>query len=149
MRQLTRRRKKFVTMGKKPASCQETPRPTDGELAILRVLWRQGPSTVRQVHGVLCDRGKPTGYTTVLKLMQIMTEKGSLTRDQSSRSHVYRPVDSAETTQRQLVGDLLDRAFEGSAGQLVLQALSAKKVSSDELADIRALLDAYEKGDDQ
>ena len=121
----------------------DRPRPTDAELAILRVLWRLGPSTVREVLEVL-EAEKPTGYTTVLKFMQIMIEKGLLDRDKSRRTHVYRPRVSAEKTRRQLVGDLLERAFEGSAEQLVVQALSAKKVSPDELAKIRALLDEME-----
>ncbi len=121
----------------------DRPRPTDAELAILRVLWRLGPSTVREVQEVL-DAEKPTGYTTVLKFMQIMIGKGLLDRDESRRTHVYRPRVSAEKTRRQLVGDLLDRAFEGSAEQLVVQALSAKNVTRDELAKIRALLDEME-----
>ena len=126
------------------AKSKRIPRPTDAELAILRVLWRRGPSTVRQVHDVLRAE-KPTGYTTVLKFMQIMTEKGLLLRDESSRSHVYRPQRPAEKTQQQLVGDLLDRAFEGSAQRLVMQALNAKKVTPEELAEIRALLDEIER----
>ena len=126
------------------AKRKRIPRPTDAELAILRVLWRRGPSTVRQVHDVL-SADKPTGYTTVLKFMQIMTEKGLLVRDETSRSHVYRPQRPAEKTQQQLVGDLLDRAFEGSAQRLVMQALSAKKVTPEELAEIRALLDEIER----
>lgn len=126
------------------AKSKRIPRPTDAELAILRVLWRRGPSTVRQVHDVL-NAEKPTGYTTVLKFMQIMTEKGLLLRDESRRSHVYRPQRPAEKTQQQLVGDLLDRAFEGSAQRLVMQALNAKKVSPEELAEIRALLDEIER----
>ena len=121
-----------------------SPRPTDSELSILRVLWQRGPSTVREVQEVL-NAGKPTGYTTVLKLMQIMTEKGLLLRDESRRTHVYRPRAPAEKTQRQLVADLLDRAFEGSADQLVMHALSAKPVSTEELAKIRALLEQLER----
>ncbi len=118
-------------------------RPTDAELAILRVLWRCGPCTVRQVHDLL-GKEKPVGYTTVLKSMQIMTEKGLLLRDESARSHVYRPQASAETTQRQLVGDLMERAFDGSAQRLVMQALHGKKASPEELAQIRALLEKIE-----
>jgi len=123
---------------------KQTPRPTDAELGILRVLWQQGPSTVRQVREVLVAE-KPTGYTTVLKFMQIMTEKGLLTRDESRRTHVYRPMVPAEATQRQLVGDLLDRAFGGSAEKLVMHALNAKRVSPDELSQIRSLLDELER----
>jgi len=120
-------------------------RPTDAELAILRVLWQHGESTVRQVHDVLNqDRG--TGYTTVLKLMQIMTEKGLVERDESERTHVYQARLTKEQTQRQLVGHLLDKAFGGSASQLVMQALAAKPASADELARIRQLLDELEGG---
>lgn len=120
------------------------PRPTDAELAILRVLWERGPSTVRQVHDVL-NSNRPTTYTTALKLLQIMTEKGLVCRDESQRSHVYEASLTEEQTQRQLVGDLLDRAFGGSAQKLVMQALSAKKASRRELADIRRLLDELEE----
>ena len=121
------------------------PRPTDAELAILRVLWRLGPSTVRQVQETL-SQGRETGYTTVLKLMQIMTEKGLVKRDETERSHVYRARLEEEQTQRQLVEDLLKRAFGGSARQLVMQALSSKKTSAKELAQIRELLDQLERG---
>lgn len=121
------------------------PKPTDAELAILRVLWRTGPATVRAVHTEL-SRVEPTGYTTVLKMLQIMTEKGLVTRDESQRSHVYRPVYSEQSVQRRLVSHLLDRAFGGSAKQLVLQALSAKRATPQELAEIRRLLDEMEGG---
>jgi predicted transcriptional regulator len=120
------------------------PRPTDAELAILRVLWQRGPSTVREVTEALeAERG--TGYTTALKLLQIMTEKGLVRRDESERTHVYEPRLTEEATQRQLVGDLLERAFGGSAQQLVVQALSAKRASREELAEIRRLLDELER----
>ena len=122
----------------------ELPRPTEAELAILRVLWDRGPSTVRDVTEALQEE-RGTGYTTALKLLQIMTEKGLVQRDESSRAHAYEAVVSAETTQRQLVTDLLDRAFGGSAQQLVLQALSTKRASRDELAEIRRMLDEFEK----
>ena len=118
-------------------------KPTEAELAILRVLWQCGPSTVREVKEAL-DRDKPTGYTTVLKLMQIMLDKGLLDRDESQRSHVYRTAVPAEKTQRQLVSDLIDRAFEGSARKLVMQALSSQQASPDELKTIRSLLDEIE-----
>jgi BlaI family transcriptional regulator, penicillinase repressor len=121
------------------------PRPTDAELAILRVLWRLGPGTVRQVQDTL-NQDRETGYTTVLKLMQIMTEKGLVERDETDRSHVYRARLKEEQTQRQLVDDLLERAFGGSARQLVMQALSSKKTSTKELAQIRELLDQLERG---
>ena len=127
------------------AQRKKPPRPTDAELNILRVLWQRGPSTVRQVHDVL-NRDKPTGYTTVLKFMQIMTDKGLLARDESRRTHVYRPKLPAERTQQQLVRHLLERAFEGSARELVMQALNAKKVSPKELAQIRSMFDEIEKG---
>ena len=116
------------------------PRPTDAELAILRVLWEQGPSTVREVHEVL-NSHRPSTYTTTLKLLQIMTEKKLVRRDESQRSHVYEARLTEEQTQRQLVGDLLDRAFGGSARKLVMQALSTKRASRKELAEIRRLLD--------
>ena len=115
-------------------------RPTEAELEILRVLWERGPSTVRQVHESLVAE-RDTGYTTTLKLMQIMAEKGLVTRDESSRTHVYAARSSQETTQRQLVSDLVQRAFGGSAAELVLRALSSHKTSSDELTEIRKLID--------
>ena len=121
------------------------PKPTDSELAILRALWRLGPATVRAVQAEL-NRAQDTGYTTVLKMLQIMTEKGLVKRDESERSHVYRPAASEQAVQRQLVGHLLDRAFGGSAQKLVLQALSAKKASPKELAEIRKLLEELERG---
>jgi len=124
---------------------QTPPRPTDAELAILRVLWQRGPSTVRQVHDLL-NSTRPTVYTTILKLMQIMTDKGLVRRDESERAHVYQPALSQAETQKRLVGDLLERAFGGSTMNLVMGALSAKKASAEELAQIRQLLDDYEGG---
>ena len=122
------------------------PRPTDGELEILRVLWREGPSTVREVHAIL-SRNKPaTGYTTVLKLMQIMADKGLVTRDESNKAHVYTAHAPEEQTQRAMVSDLLDRVFGGSASRLVMQALSSKKASPAELAEIRHMLDEFDNG---
>ena len=118
-------------------------RPTDAELEILRVIWSRGPSTVREVFAELKAK-RDMGYTTVLKLMQIMTDKGLLRRDESVRPQVYEPVRSQRHTQRQLIGDLLDRAFSGSPGNLVLQALSAKKTTAEERRQIRALLDELE-----
>jgi BlaI family transcriptional regulator, penicillinase repressor len=117
------------------------PRPTDAELGILRVLWERGPSTVRQVHEVL-SRDRPTAYTTALKMLQIMTEKGLVRRDETDRSHVYHARLTEDQTQRQLVRDLLDRAFGGSSSKLVMQALATKRASSEELGEIRRLLDA-------
>lgn len=124
---------------------QDLPRPTDAELAILNVLWQRGPSTVREVREDL-HRHRPAGYTTVLKFLQIMTEKGLVVRDESQRTHVYRPQISEADTQRQLVGDLLDRAFGGSSQRLVMQVLAAKKASPDDLNQIRKLLDNLERG---
>lgn len=121
----------------------KSPRPTDRELAILRILWDNGPSTVRQVNEAM-NKDEDTGYTTTLKLMQIMTEKGLLVRDESDRQHIYKPAFSEEKTQKQLVGDLLERAFSGSAEKLVMRALSAKKVSAKELTRIRKLLNELE-----
>jgi BlaI family transcriptional regulator, penicillinase repressor len=118
-------------------------KPTDAELAILRVLWTRGPSTVRQVAEAM-DR--ESGYTTVLKLMQIMTDKGLVKRDDAERTHVYMAAYSEDHTQRQLVSDLLDRAFGGSAAKLVLQALAARKASPEELAEIRKLIDKTRGG---
>lgn len=119
------------------------PRPTDAELEILRVLWERGPSTVREVHESLGD-SRGTGYTTVLKLLQIMTEKGIVRRDETERAHVYEARAPREETENVLVGDLLDRAFAGSASALVLRALSTKPASAQELAKIRKLLDDLE-----
>jgi predicted transcriptional regulator len=123
----------------------ELPRPTDAELAILRVLWERGAATVRQVHEVLAE-ARDTGYTTTLKLMQIMADKGLVTRDESARTHVYAARLTRDETQQQLVSDLLDRAFGGSAAALVLQALSAGETSPEELKQIRELIDRYRGG---
>lgn len=116
-------------------------KPTEAELAILRVLWRRGPSTVKGVHEALAS---PTGYTTTLKLLQIMADKGLVLRDESQRAHLYRARLAEEQTEGQLVGDLLDRVFDGSASRLVLRALSSRPASTDELAEIRRLLDRLE-----
>ena len=123
---------------------KDIPRPTAAELDILRALWQLGPATVRQVHEVL-NAEKPCGYTTVLKFMQIMITKGLLIRDESQRSHVYKPRVPAENTQRQLVADLLERVCEGSAEKLMMHAFSAKKISHEELAQIRKLLGNIER----
>jgi len=123
----------------------DTPRPTDAELEILTVLWSRGPSTVRDVHETIVKR-RPAQYTTVLKLMQIMAEKGLVRRDETERAHVYEAAKPREWTQRQLAGDLLTRAFNGSARSLMMGALSGRKVSKQELAELRQLLDEHEKG---
>jgi predicted transcriptional regulator len=118
------------------------PRPTEAEMAILSVLWEKGPSTVRDVHEALAERN--TGYTTVLKLMQIMAEKGLCARDESQKSHVYRPLLDAGRTRRRLVADFIDRVFAGSAAQLVESALGSKPASKEELDALRRLLDRKE-----
>ena len=115
--------------------------PTDAELDILAVLWRLGPSTVREVHEALC---KESGYTTTLKQMQLMTDKGLLVRSERFRSHVYEAAEPQEQTQKQIAGDLLKRAFNGSAKRLLMGALSAQRASNDELDEIRRMLDQFE-----
>ena len=121
---------------------RKTARPTDRELTILRILWDKGPSTVRDVNEAMNEDGS-TGYTTTLKLMQIMVEKELVLRDDSQFKHVYRHALTEEKAQKQLAGDLLDRAFSGSAEKLVMRALSAKKVSAKELASIRKMLEEF------
>ncbi len=123
----------------------DAPLPTDAELAILRVLWTDGPATVREVQARL---DTDQGYTTVLKHLQIMLDKGLVTRDESGRAHVYAPDIAEADTQRRLVRDLLDRAFEGSARQLVMRALSTEDVSPEELNQIRTLLDQIDDDTD-
>lgn len=121
---------------------KQTGRPTDSELALLAVLWEHGPSTVRQVHERLEDG---VGYTTVLKILQIMTEKGLVTRDESTRAHIYVAAHAREETQGRLVDDLVSRAFAGSASKLVMNALSSRRASREELDEIRRLLDDLEE----
>ena len=128
-----------------PSEAHQPPRPTDAELEILTVLWSRGASTVRDVHEAISAR-KPTQYTTVLKLLQIMAEKGLVRRDETQRAHIYEASRPREWTQRQLAGDLLDRAFSGSAKSLLLGALSSRKASREELAELRKFLEEYEKG---
>lgn len=125
----------ILHMGRKPL-----PKPTEAELALLRVLWERGPSTVREIWQQI-NRHQRAGYTTVLKLLQIMLEKGLVRRDETTRSHVYGPSLTEDQTQKQVVVDVLDRVFAGSARRLVMQALTAKKASPEELAEIRKLLD--------
>lgn len=122
----------------------ESPRPTDAELEILTVLWSIGPATVRNVYEVI-QRRRPAQYSTILKFMQIMADKGLLRRDETSRAHVYQTTRSREWTQRQLAGDLLERAFSGSAKALLIGALSAKRATEEELANMRKLLEEYGK----
>jgi predicted transcriptional regulator len=121
-----------------------TRRPTDAELEILSVLWQRGPSTVREVYETI-NKARPTGYTTILKLMQIMTEKGLVQRDEGQRAHVYEARLAQGETQRQLVGHLLNRAFDGSAAKLLLHVLSDKKASAEDISEIRELLDKFER----
>ena len=122
----------------------DAPRPTPSELQILEVIWELGPSTVRAVHAHLA-RGHASGYTTVLKLMQIMHQKGLLVRDESSRTHVYRATQAKERTRERLVRDLIDRAFAGSAARLVQSVLDDQRASPEEIAQIRALIEASEE----
>jgi len=125
---------------------QETPqKPTASELEILRVLWARGPSTVREVYEALREQ-KSLGYTTVLKLLQIMTAKGTVRRNEQQRAHVYEACQPAEETKRQLVGDVLKRVFEGSASELMIHALEGRRTSKKELDELRRLLDEYEGG---
>jgi predicted transcriptional regulator len=123
---------------------QDTPqRPTASELEILRVLWARGPSTVREVYEALREQ-KSLGYTTVLKLLQIMTAKGTVRRNEDQRAHVYEACQPATETKRQLVGDVLKRVFEGSASELMIHALDGRRTSKQELEELRRLLDEYE-----
>ncbi len=122
----------------------DLPRPTDAELEILTVLWSIGPATVRQVHDAI-SRRRPALYSTVLKFMQIMTEKGLVRRDESQRAHVYKAARPREWTQQQLAGELLERAFGGSTKAFLIGALSAKKATKEELVEMRRLLDEYRK----
>ncbi len=121
-------------------------KPTESELRILRVLWRQGPSSVRDVHEALRAEHE-VGYTTVLKLLQIMAEKGSVTRDDSRRAHIYAAAEPADATKRRLAGDLVERVFEGSARDLLLHALGSSEPSAEELEAMRDLIDRFEKGE--
>jgi BlaI family penicillinase repressor len=119
-------------------------KPTASELEILRVLWSRGPSTVREVHESLSET-KDLGYTTVLKLLQIMTTKGTVRRNETQRAHVYEACLPAEQTKRQIAGDMLQRVFEGSASQLMMHALAGRKSSPEEITELRRMLDEYER----
>ena len=123
---------------------QHPPKPTQSELEILRVLWSRGPSTVREVLESL-NETKSLGYTGVLKLLQIMTAKGSVRRDESNRAHVYEARRPADQTKRQLASDMLQRVFEGSASQLMMHALAGRKASHEEIEELRRLLDEHER----
>jgi BlaI family penicillinase repressor len=125
---------------------QPTAKPTASELEILQILWSRGPSTVRDVHLVLTlNQGKPIGYTSVLKLMQIMTAKGTVRRNEEQRAHVYEAVHPAEKTKRQLATDVLQRVFDGSASELMMHALSGGQGSKEEIEELRRMLDEYER----
>src|SRR6516225_2321359 len=121
-----------------------SPKPTASELQILHVLWERGPSTVREVHQALNDK-RPIGYTSVLKLMQIMTAKGTLRRNEEQRAHVYEAVQPAEKTKRQLAMDVLERVFDGSASDLMMHALAGQKASKEEIEEMRRMLSDYER----
>ena len=123
---------------------KDPPKPTDAELEILTALWSRGPSTVRQVHEAMAGR-KNTQYTTLLKQLQVMTDKGLVRRDEQERSHVYEPTRPSGWTQKQLAGDLLHRAFNGSASELMLGALSAQRFSKRELGEMQKMLAEYER----
>ncbi|MGH9655558.1 MAG: BlaI/MecI/CopY family transcriptional regulator [Bryobacteraceae bacterium] len=123
----------------------DLPRPTDAELEILTVLWSIGPASVRDVYNVIV-RSRPAQYSTLLKFMQIMNEKGLVRRDEAQRAHIYRPAKPREWTRQQLAGDLLNRAFSGSAKELLLGALSARKAGKKELSELREVLDEYQAG---
>jgi BlaI family penicillinase repressor len=131
-------------MKRRDQSDDDVQLPTEAELEILNTLWASGPGTVREVHNALSSKG--TGYTTVLKQMQVMVEKGLLERSERFRSHIYEARAKKEQTQQRLARNLLERAFDGSAKNLVLGALSAQAVSPAELAEIRAMLKKFEKG---
>jgi predicted transcriptional regulator len=124
---------------------KQPPKPTQAELEILRVLWSRGPSSVREVQQMLAEE-RDSGYTTVLKILQIMAGKGLVDRDEQGRTHVYRAALPQEQTQRQLVRDLLERAFDGSSSQLILQALAARRATPEEMREIRRMLDRAEGG---
>ncbi|WP_353126635.1 BlaI/MecI/CopY family transcriptional regulator [Parapedobacter pyrenivorans] len=119
-------------------------RPTESELEILQILWEKGEASVRDVHEVLL-KNKDAGYTTTLKIMQIMHEKGLVSRDSSARTHIYRAMVSQELTQRHLLGKMIDNVFNGSAGRLIMQALGSNTASAEELAEIKKYLDNLEK----
>jgi BlaI family penicillinase repressor len=121
-----------------------TPKPTASELEILQVLWERGPSTVREVHDALSTK-RPIGYTSVLKLMQIMTAKGTLRRNEEQRAHVYEAMQPAEKTKRQLAMDVLQRVFDGSASDLMMHALSGQKTTKEEIEEMRRMLSEYER----
>jgi BlaI family transcriptional regulator, penicillinase repressor len=121
-----------------------TKKPTSSELEILQVLWERGPSTVREVHETLNEK-RPIGYTSVLKLMQIMTAKGTVQRNEQQRAHVYEAVQPAEKTKRDMALDVLQRVFDGSASELMMHALAGRKASKEEIDEMRRLLNEHER----
>lgn len=125
---------------------RKIPKPTDAELEILHVLWDRESATVRQVHENL-SQTKQAQYTTTLKQMQVMVEKGILLRDESERSHVYRPAIERGHVRRQMTNHLLDRVFGGSAREMLMEALGSKKTTTEELAELRQMIDDFEKGE--
>jgi|SRR6185295_5164287 len=127
------------------AAKKQTPRPTDSELRILNILWDRGPASVRTVHDEL-QQDKQSQYTTTLKLMQIMTDKGLIDRQDINRVHIYRPCNSREQTQRQLAGHLMEQAFGGSARSLLMGALGAKPASQKEISELRKFIEDHGKG---
>ena len=129
---------------KNESPAKTAPKPTPTELSILGILWERGPSTVREVHEVL-SKSKPIGYTGVLKFLQIMTAKGSVRRNSDQRAHVYEPVQHENNSKRQLVDDLMQAAFSGSASALVMHALAGQRTSQEEIDEIRRILDAHER----
>ncbi len=123
---------------------QPPQKPTASELEILQVLWTRGPSTVREVHEILSEK-RDMGYTNVLKLMQIMTEKGSVRRNETQRAHVYEVCQPAEKTKRGLAADLVERVFDGSASELMMHALAGRRASKEEIAELRRLINEHER----
>jgi len=123
---------------------QKSPKPTQAELGILQILWEHGSCTVRTVHEKLCEKRK-IGYTTALKLLQVMYEKGLVTRDEQAHAHIYKARVKEQQTQKLILGDLLERLFDGSTTKLAIQALSMKKATPEELTEIRRLLDKLEE----
>ncbi|HKN25817.1 MAG TPA: BlaI/MecI/CopY family transcriptional regulator [Candidatus Acidoferrum sp.] len=121
-----------------------TRKPTSSELEILHVLWERGPSTVREVHHALNEK-RPIGYTSVLKLMQIMTAKGTVRRNEEQRAHVYEAVQPEEKTKRDFAMDVLQRVFDGSASDLMMHALAGRKASKEEIDEMRRLLNEHER----
>jgi BlaI family transcriptional regulator, penicillinase repressor len=119
-------------------------KPTSSELEILHILWERGPSTVREVHQALHEK-RPIGYTSVLKLMQIMTAKGTVRRNEEQRAHVYEAVQPAETTKREMALDVLQRVFDGSASELMMHALAGRKATKEEIEEMRRLLNEHER----